>query len=60
MTERRNWTEEEEILALCLYYELPNLFIWISKACTQRRLKSIDGKLEKLTEEWGKETFSEN
>ena len=23
MTERRNWTEEEEILALCLYYELP-------------------------------------
>lgn len=23
MSEKRNWTEDEEILALCLYYELP-------------------------------------
>ena len=41
-----------------VYYELPNLFIWISKTNTQRRLKAIDNKLQKLTDEWGKENLS--
>ena len=40
-----------------VYYELPNLFIWISKTNTQRRLKAIDNKLQKLTDEWGKENL---
>lgn len=43
-----------------IYYELPNLFIWISKTNTQRRLKNIDNKLQKLTDEWGKENLPEN
>lgn len=41
-----------------LYYELPSLFIAIYKASSQRRLHSIDNKLEKLTQEWGNEIVS--
>ncbi len=44
---------------MILYYELPNLFIIISKASAQRRLHSIDNKLEKLTQEWGSDIISE-
>jgi len=36
-----------------LYYELPNLFISLSKSSSQRRIKNIDSKLEKLAAEWG-------
>lgn len=42
-------------LGLILYYEIPNLFIFISKASSQKRLKNIDEKLQKLGEDWGTE-----
>ena len=42
-------------LGLVIYCELPNLFIFISKASSQKRLKQIDDKLEKLSQEWGSE-----
>ena len=40
-------------LGLVAYYEIPNLFIFISKASAQKRLKNIDSKLARLAEEWG-------
>ncbi len=46
-------------LGMILYYELPNLFVLISKASAQRRLRSIDGKLEKIAEDWGRESLGE-
>ncbi|MBS4772717.1 MAG: hypothetical protein KHX55_00380 [Proteobacteria bacterium] len=46
-------------LGVIFYYELPNLFIVISKASAQRRLHSIDNKLEKLTQEWGSDVISD-
>ena len=40
-------------LGLVAYYEIPNLFILISKASAQKRLKTIDVKLAHLAEDWG-------
>ena len=40
-------------LGLVAYYEIPNLFIFISKASAQKRLKTIDAKLAHLAEDWG-------
>ncbi len=37
-----------------IYYELPNLFVMISKASSQHRLKVIDARLEKLSQDWAK------
>lgn len=45
-------------LGLIIYRELPNLFIFLSKNSNQHRLKNIDERLEKLTEEWGNEIIS--
>lgn len=42
-------------LGLIAYYEVPNLFILISKASAKKRLRVIDSKLEKLGEDWGTE-----
>lgn len=44
---------------MIIYYELPNLFLVISKASAQRRLHSIDNKLEKITQEWGSDIISD-
>ncbi len=46
-------------LGMVLYYELPNLFLFISKASAQRRLRNIDNKLEKIADEWGQECIAE-
>lgn len=46
-------------LGMILYYELPNLFLLISKASAQRRLRRIDNKLEKIADEWGRESIAE-
>ncbi len=46
-------------LGMILYYELPNLFVWISAASAQRRLHSINSKLERLTEDWGPEVLED-
>lgn len=40
-------------LGLIVYLEVPNLFIYLSKVAAQKRLKTIDTNLEKLTEDWG-------
>ena len=42
-------------LGLVAYYEIPNLFIFLSKASAQKRLKNIDAKLTHLAEDWGTE-----
>lgn len=42
-------------LGLVAYYEIPNLFIFLSKASAQKRLKNIDAKLTHLAEDWGSE-----
>lgn len=39
-------------LGVLLYYALPDLFVFIFKNSTQHRLKTINSKLEKLTETW--------
>ena len=46
-------------LGMILYYELPNLFLLISKAFAQRRLRNIDNKLEKIADEWGRECIAD-
>lgn len=38
-----------------VYYEVPNLFIFLSKISARKRLESIDRKLQKIQEEWGPE-----
>ncbi len=45
-------------IGLIIYCELPNFFVFISKISAQKRLKTIDAKLEKLTEEWGTEVVN--
>lgn len=45
-------------LGMIMYYELPNFFVMISKVSSQHRLKAIDAKLEKLTEDWGNEVVN--
>lgn len=40
-------------LGLIVYYEVPNLFVFISKVSAKKRLKTIDEKLQKLGEDWG-------
>lgn len=42
-------------IGLIIYCEIPNLFIFTTKISAQKRLKSIDARLEKLSEEWGAE-----
>ena len=39
-------------LGVLLYYLLPDLFVVIFKNSAQHRLKTINSKLEKLTETW--------
>ena len=46
-------------LGMILYYELPNLFLLISKASAQRRLHSIDSTLEQIAEDWGRESLGD-
>ncbi len=40
-------------LGVILYYEMPNLFVFISRITHQKRLKYIEYRLEKLAAEWG-------
>lgn len=42
-------------LGMILYFELPNVFVMISRSSANRRLQSIDTKLEKISSEWGAE-----
>lgn len=47
-------------LGAILYYEIPNIFVSLFKVSVQKRLKTIDTKLEKLTLEWGNESIEES
>lgn len=47
-------------LGVIMYYELPNLFIMLSRLFATRRLKSIDSRLEDLSADWGRETVYGN
>lgn len=44
-------------LGMILYFELPNLFVMISRSSARHRLKNIDSKLEKISAEWGAEIY---
>lgn len=46
-------------LGMVLYYELPNLFVLIFKSSAQRRLRSIDAKLEKIAADWGRDSIGD-
>ena len=46
-------------LGVILYFELPNIFVMFSKLSSQRRLKNIDARLDKLAESWGTEAIAE-
>lgn len=47
-------------IGLIIYCELPNFFTFISKISAQKRLKTIDAKLEKLAEDWGTEIINKH
>lgn len=46
-------------LGMVIYFELPSLFVVISKSSAQRRLHNIENKLEKITSEWGQEIMND-
>lgn len=46
-------------LGMVIYFELPSLFVIISKSSVQRRLHNIENKLEKITSEWGQEIMND-
>lgn len=45
-------------IGLIIYCEIPNLFIFTSKISAQKRLRTIDTRLEKIGEEWGPEIIT--
>ena len=45
-------------IGLLIYYQVPMLFVYISKISNQHRVASIDERLEKLQELWGKDVLS--
>lgn len=44
-------------IGFIIYYELPNLFVLSAKITAKKRVISIDKRLERIAEEWGKETI---
>lgn len=44
-------------IGLIVYYELPQLFIYLAKASNQKHIANIDTKVEKLQEIWGAEVL---
>ena len=46
-------------LGMIVFFELPNLFVSISRASAQRKLHNIDSKLEKLSTDWGNEIIEQ-
>lgn len=43
-------------IGFIIYHEIPSLFITLSKISAQKRIITIDKRLEKIAEEWGQET----
>lgn len=46
-------------IGLVLYYEIPNLFIFMSKISANKRLDNIDKRLQNISEEWGSDVIDE-
>ncbi len=46
-------------LGVIAYNELPKLFVLMSKASVQKRLKDIDNRLNKIRDEWGDAAIEE-
>lgn len=46
-------------IGLVLYYEIPNLFIFLSKVSANKRLNNIDKRLQNISEEWGREVIED-
>lgn len=44
-------------IGLLIYYEIPMLFVYISRATNQRHIANIDARVEKLKEVWGPEVI---
>lgn len=44
-------------IGFIIYHELPNLFIFLSKISAQKRVATVDKRLEKISEEWGQDTI---
>lgn len=45
-------------IGLLIYYQVPMLFVYISKISNQHRVASIDERLEKLKDLWGQDVLS--
>lgn len=46
-------------IGFLVYYEMPNLFVYIAQNSAQRRLINIDKELDKIKEEWGSKIIDE-
>ena len=46
-------------LGFVLYYEMPNLFAFITKISSQKRLIYIAKQLKKISEDWGEEIIDQ-
>lgn len=46
-------------LGMIVFFELPNIFVSISRSSAQRKLHNIDTKLEKLSKDWGTEIIEQ-
>ncbi len=44
-------------LGLVIYYEMPHIFIYLTKASNQRHIASIDSHIAKLKEIWGQDVI---
>lgn len=42
-------------LGFIVYYEVPNLFVFLSKISAKKRLENIDKQLQNIKDEWGPE-----
>lgn len=42
-------------VGLLLYYEIPLIFVYLARISNQRRIASIDNRIEKLQKTWGRE-----
>ena len=45
-------------VGLVVYYELPQMFVYIAKSSNQKHITNIDARLEKLQETWGHEVLN--
>ena len=44
-------------IGFLIYYEIPMLFVYISRATNQRHIANIDARVEKLKQIWGPEVI---